>query len=86
VSEVLELFDNERDEQTGAHGSFDVEPPEFTVLDHEGPVIREAEHLLNVARNGGSVLTDHNVWTDANINVIFERFVKQPDISGSDFF
>lgn len=86
VAEVLEQFDRERDEQSGTHGTFDVESPEFTVLDREGPVRREAEQILNIARNGGSVLTDHDVWTDANINVIFERFVKQPDTAGPDFF
>lgn len=86
VAEVLDQFDKELREKSHKHGPFDVEPPEYNVLDHEGPVLREADNLLTIARNGGSVLTDHDVWTDANINVIVQRFIKQPDVSGADFF
>lgn len=62
------------------------EPPTCEVIDYDGPVSREAERLLECARNGGSVLTDHDVWTDENIEILVERFVKHPDVSGKDFF
>lgn len=86
AAEVLEQFDLEHRDGAAVSSPFDVAPPEFTVLDDEGPVRREAERLLSIARNGGSVLADHDVWTDQNIEVIVERFVKQPDVSGADFF
>jgi 5-methylcytosine-specific restriction protein B len=67
-------------------GSIDAEVPKFSVIDYDGPVRREAGKLLSIVRNGGSVLTDRDVWTDANIETLVERFVKQPDASGESFF
>lgn len=61
-------------------------PPECAVIDYDGPVTAVAARLLECARSGGSVLTDHEVWTDENIEILVERFVKRPDVSGDDFF
>lgn len=61
-------------------------PPECAVIDYDGPVTAVAARLLECARSGGSVLTDHDVWTDENIENLIERFVKRPDVSGKDFF
>lgn len=69
-------------DQAGIEG----EPLEHWVIDHDGPVRRVAAELLSIARNGGSILTDRDVWTDANIEALIERFVKQPDVSGDSFF
>lgn len=87
LTRVLEEFDAEQelDAELGA-GPVKGDPPEFGVIDYEGPVRREGQRLLEIARNGGSVLTDHDVWTDENIEILVERFVKQPDVSGASFF
>ncbi|MFL0580878.1 AAA family ATPase [Dietzia sp. 179-F 9C3 NHS] len=61
-------------------------PPEFSALENDAPVRREAARLLEIVRNGGSVLTDRDVWTKENIEILIERFVKQPDVSGNSFF
>ncbi|MET3861399.1 MoxR-like ATPase [Dietzia sp. 2505] len=71
---------------SGSRGSIEAEVPQFSVIDYDGPVRREARKLLSLVRNGGSVLTDRDVWTDANIEALVERFVKQPDASGESFF
>lgn len=87
VDEMLAEFDGaQRSVPEIAVGPIQNEPPEYDVIDYDGPVSREAERLLECARNGGSVLTDHNVWTDENFEVLVERFVKRPDVSGKDFF
>ncbi|HEX7351635.1 McrB family protein [Brachybacterium sp.] len=69
-----------------AVGSIEREPLACEVNTGDGPVSREAERLLECARSGGSVLTDHDVWTDENIQILVDRFVKRPDVSGQDFF
>src|SRR5690625_1016444 len=87
LAQVLEEFD--AGQELGAEsreGPIEGDPPEFGFIDHEGPVRREGRRLLNIARSGGSVLTDHDVWTDENLEVLVERFVKQPDVSGASFF
>lgn len=87
VVEALADFDAELESDVLAgRGPIDTDPPEFAVIDYEGPVKREAARLLSIARSGGSILTDHDVWTDSNIETLIERFVKQPDVSGASFF
>ncbi len=87
VETMLAAFDAaQSDAPEPAAGPIQGDPPECDVIDYDGPVSREAERLLECARNGGSVLTDHDVWTDENIEVLVERFVKRPDVSGKDFF
>lgn len=51
----------------------------------EEPVRVAAAMLLHAARYGGSVLTDRDVWTDANIDTLISHFVNQPDVSGKSF-
>lgn len=68
------------------HDPIEGDPPEHEVIDHDGAVRREAAEMLSIARGGGSVLTNRVVWTDANIEILVERFVKQPDMSGDSFF
>lgn len=87
VEEVLAEFDAAQpDVPEVPAGPLLGDPPACEVIDYDGPVSREAERLLECARNGGSVLTDHDVWTDENIKILVERFVKRPDVSGKDFF
>lgn len=87
VEQMLAAFDAaQSDAPEPAAGPIQGDPPEYDVIDYDGPVSREAERLLECARNGGSVLTDHDVWTDENIEILVERFVKRPDVSGKDFF
>lgn len=87
VEEMLADFDAaQSDVPESVAGPIPGEPPAFEVIDYDGPVCREAERLLECARNGGSVLTDHDVWTDENIEILIECFVKRPDVSGKDFF
>lgn len=71
---------------SAGYGPIEGDPPEHEVIDHDGPVRREAAQMLSIARGGGSVLTNLDVWTDANIEILIERFVKQPDMSGDSFF
>ncbi len=87
IDEVLAEFDAAQ--PASAEGSVEPipgEPPACSLIDFDGPVSREAERLLECARAGGSVLTDHDVWTDENVELLMERFAKQPDVSGKDFF
>lgn len=87
LQRVLEEFDAEQQQgEVDSSSPIEGQPPAFEVVDYEGPVRREAARLLAIARSGGSVLTDHDVWTDANIEILIERFVKQPDVSGESFF
>ncbi|TDT31049.1 McrB family protein [Naumannella halotolerans] len=60
-------------------------PPDYTIIDYEGPVRRVGARLLEVARHGGSLLTNDNVWTSDNIEILIDRFVRQPDVSGANF-
>lgn len=87
VEQMLAEFDTaQSDAPEVAHGPIEREPLACEVITNDGPVSREAERLLECARNGGSVLTDHDVWTDENIQILVDRFVKRPDVSGKDFF
>lgn len=62
------------------------EKPEFTVVENEAPIHAAAKVFIDLIQQGGSVLTSRDVWTDENLDVLDERFVKQPDVSGADFF
>lgn len=87
VDEMLAEFDAaQTDVPVNASGPIQGEPPECEVIDNDAPVRREAARLLECARYGGSVLTDHDVWTDENIDELVDRFVKRPDVSGDTFF
>lgn len=87
LAEALDAYDAEQEsEALAGRGPIEVDPPDFAVIEHEGPVAGVAAQLLTIARNGGSVLTDHDVWTDENIETLVDRFVKQPDVSGASFF
>ncbi|PWH05602.1 AAA family ATPase [Brachybacterium endophyticum] len=87
LEEVLAEFDDAHaDALEGTPVPIQGEPPECDVIDYDGPVSREAVRLLECARSGGSVLTDHDVWTDENLEVLVARFVNRPDVSGNDFF
>lgn len=85
--EVLAEFDAaQREVPEAALDPIGGTPPECEVIDYDGPVSREAKRLFECARYGGSVLTELDVWTNENIEVLVERFVKNPDVSGNGFF
>lgn len=92
LQSALREFDRQQVESAGglARGESPADPtkppPAFSVTDHEGPVREVAARLLALARRGGSLFTDRDVWTDRNIETLIERFVKQPDVSGGSFF
>lgn len=87
LADALAEFEAEAETSgTAALAPITVEPPQFTPIDNDGPVTTLAQRMLRIARDGGSVLTDHDVWTDANIDELVERFVKRPDVSGDGFF
>lgn len=83
VEEMLAEFDRA---QSDGSGPIEVAPLECAVIDYDGPVTAVAARLLECARSGGSVLTDRDVWTDENIEILVQRFVKRPDASGDSFF
>lgn len=56
------------------------------VIDHEEPVRIAAKRIFTIARNSGSVLTDHKVWTTANLETLQEKVVRAPAVSGASFF
>ncbi|MGP9708237.1 McrB family protein [Brachybacterium sp. AOP24-D1-21] len=87
LAEALAAFDAEQEsEALAGRGPIEADPPNFSIIEHEGPVAEAGARILSIARNGGSVLTDHDVWTNENIETLVERFVKQPDVSGASFF
>ncbi|MGO1566311.1 MAG: hypothetical protein ACTHX5_15900, partial [Brevibacterium aurantiacum] len=87
LADALKAFDAEVEEAAlTRRGPIVADRPDFDVIDHEGPVVEVAAQILSMARDGGSLLTDYDVWTDENIDVLVERFVKQPDVSGASFF
>src|SRR5699024_7671753 len=87
LAEALAAFDAEQEsEALAGRGPIEADPPNFSIIEHEGPVAEAGARILSIARNGGSVLTDHDVWTNENIETLVERFVKQPDVSGVSCF
>ncbi|MBC9955306.1 AAA family ATPase [Leucobacter sp. cx-42] len=56
------------------------------VIEHEEPVRIAAKRIFAIARDGGSILTDHDVWTTENLETLLEKCVRAPDVSGASFF
>lgn len=86
VRTTLERFEVEQDPRGLGQRRIDAVPPEFTVIPDEAAVRDAAAELLGCARDGGSVLVDRDVWTDANLEELVVRFVDRPDAPGEDFF
>lgn len=55
--------------------------PRIERRENENVVLDVAAELLHCMKNGGSVLTELDVWTDENIASLIEHFVEAPDVS-----
>ncbi len=62
------------------------EIPHYDVVADEGPVRLAAQKILRVAREGGSLFVDRDVWTTENLDALLKHFVRRPDVSGNSFF
>lgn len=49
--------------------------------ENENVVLGIAAELFQCMKNGGSVLTELDVWTDENISSLIEHYVEAPDLS-----
>jgi len=54
-------------------------------FENENNVLEVSMKIFLCMRHGGSVLSDMDVWTDANLDILFDRFVATPDFGGSSF-
>lgn len=62
-----------------------VDRPYGERFENEGNVEAVASKLFHCMLHGGSVLSDLDVWTDENLDVLFARFVDAPDFEGGSF-
>ncbi len=54
-------------------------------FENETNILSVSEKIFQCIRHGGSVLTAKDVWTNENLDILFERFVDTPDFGGSGF-
>lgn len=54
-------------------------------FENENNILSIADKIFLCLAHGGSVLSNEDVWTNENLDILFERFVDTPDFSGNGF-